>query len=210
MLASLPILTVLEDLLACGDTVYKIEGIISGTLSYLFNTYDGSVPFGQVLQEAQKMAMTEPDPREDLSGMDVARKLLILARKMGWTLNLSDVSVQNLVPEALQKGRFTDQFFKEMDRYENELKKRVMRCKAEGKVLRYIGTLHNGKATTQLQEIPIDHPLALSCHSDNIISFTTYHYMKAQLVIRGPGAGVECTALGVFSDILKLVSYLPD
>jgi aspartokinase/homoserine dehydrogenase 1 len=207
--AGLPILTVLDDLIACGDTIYKIEGIISGTLSYIFNSYDGTVPFGQVVKQAQELGMTEPDPREDLNGIDVARKLLILARKMGWPMNLNEVSIQNLIPEALQQGTFSNQFFDELDRSDGEINQRVARCKKEGKVLRYIGSLHNGKAATQLQEIPVDHPLALSCHSDNIIAFTTYHYHEAPLVIRGPGAGVECTALGVFSDLLKLVSYLP-
>jgi aspartokinase/homoserine dehydrogenase 1 len=207
--AGLPILTVLEDLLACGDTVIKIEGILSGTLSYLFNHYDGTVPFSDVLKQAQALAMTEPDPREDLSGIDVARKLLILARKMGWAMELSDIEVQNLVPEYLQQGRFTEQFFEEFKHYENTFKERVLKCKVENKVLRYVGTLENHKASAQLQEISFDHPLALSVHSDNIISFTTYHYHDATLVIRGPGAGVECTALGVFSDILKLLSHLP-
>lgn len=207
--AGLPILTVLDDLIACGDTIYKIEGIISGTLSYIFNTYDGTVPFGQVLKKTQELGMTEPDPREDLSGVDVARKLLILARKMGWPLSMEDISIQNLVPKPLQSGPFTQQFFDNFAQYEDELKERVLRCKKEGKVLRYIGSLHNGKAMTALQEIPMNHPLALSCHSDNIIAFTTFHYHEAPLVIRGPGAGVECTALGVFSDLLKLISYLP-
>jgi aspartokinase/homoserine dehydrogenase 1 len=208
--AGLPILTVLDDLIACGDTIYKIEGIISGTLSYIFNRYDGTLSFGEVVRQAQELGMTEPDPREDLSGIDVARKLLILARKMGWPMSLEDVSVQNLIPEALQSGTFTNAFYAELDKHEESIKERVLRCKNEGKVLRYIGSLHNGKATTQLQEIPIDHPLALSTHSDNIIAFTSFHYHEAPLVIRGPGAGVECTALGVFSDLLKLISYLPD
>lgn len=208
--AGLPILTVLEDLLACGDEIYKIEGIISGTLSYLFNTYNGSTPFGEVLQQAQVLGMTEPDPREDLSGLDVARKLLILARKMGWHINLDDVSIQNLVPERLREGGFTEKFYQELKPFEEALKARALQAKMDGKVLRYIGSLEKGKAVTQLQEIPADHPLALACHSDNIIAFTTYHYHEAPLVIRGPGAGVECTALGVFSDILKLMSYLPN
>ena len=208
--AGLPILTVLEDLLACGDTIYKIEGIISGTLSYLFNHYDGTEPFSKILQQAQVLGMTEPDPREDLSGIDVGRKLLILARQMGWEMNMSDISVQNLVPERLRQGKFTEQFYSELSQEDDILRQRLLKCRAENKILRYIGILHDHKASAQLEEIPMDHPLALSCYSDNIVAFTTYHYHDAPLVIRGPGAGVECTALGVFSDILKLVSYLPD
>lgn len=208
--AGLPILTVLEDLLACGDQVYKIEGIVSGTLSYLFNNYDGTKPFADVLKQAQELGMTEPDPREDLSGLDVARKLLILARTMGWTINLSDVSIQNLVPAPLQGGAFTNEFYNQLRAHEPYFKEKLERCQKQGKVMRYIGTLENNKAVTELKEIPADHPLALACHSDNIIAFTTYHYLNAPLVIRGPGAGVECTALGVFSDILKLMNYLPN
>jgi aspartokinase/homoserine dehydrogenase 1 len=163
-----------------------------------------------VLEKAQTMAMTEPDPREDLSGMDVARKLLILARQLGWQMELSDISVENLVPFELQGGPYSNQFFTDLEAYEDAFKQRLLKCKAENKVLRYIGILHDHKASAQLMEIPADHALALACHSDNIISFTTEHYHEMPLVIRGPGAGVECTALGVFSDILKLISVLPN
>lgn len=208
--AGLPILTVLEDLLACGDNIIKIEGILSGTLSYLFNHYDGTKPFSEVLKQAQALSMTEPDPREDLSGMDVARKLLILARKMGWQMDLEDISVENLVPDELKGGPYNGSFFEDFTKFEEPLKKRILECKAHNKVLRYIGTLENHKATASLKELPFDHPLALSVHSDNIVTFTTDHYREAPLVIRGPGAGVECTALGVFSDILKLISNLPN
>lgn len=207
--AGLPILTVLEDLLACGDAIYKIEGILSGTLSYLFNHYDGQRPFSDVLKDAEKLSMTEPDPREDLSGIDVGRKLLIMARTMGWPMEMADVDVQNLVPLPLQAGEKSDRFFEDLASYESTFKKRLSACLAEKKVLRYIGTLENQTASAKLQEIPENHPLALSVHSDNIITFTTAHYHETPLVIRGPGAGVECTALGVFSDILKLISKLP-
>ncbi|MDR3478651.1 MAG: bifunctional aspartate kinase/homoserine dehydrogenase I [Gammaproteobacteria bacterium] len=208
--AGLPVITVLRDLIACGDTVIKIEGILSGTLSYLFNHYDGSLTFSKVLQQTQILGMTEPDPREDLSGLDVARKLLILARILGLKMELSDVSIENLVPEALRFGKFTDQFYKDYERYEDYFKQRLLQCHSNDTVLRYVGTLQNGQASARLEEIPLDHPLALACYSDNIISFQTHRYHEMPLVIRGPGAGVEVTAMGVFSDILKLLSYLPE
>lgn len=207
--AGLPILTVLEDLLACGDKIYKIEGILSGTLSYLFNHYDGTQPFSDVLKKAEELSMTEPDPREDLSGMDVARKLLILARKMGWEMNLEDIKVEGLLPESLVSGPYKESFYDDLKQHEQIFKDRLLKCKKEGKVLRYIGKLENRKAVAKLEELPDDHPLALSVYSDNIISFTSSHYHDAPLVIRGPGAGIECTTIGVFSDILKLISKIP-
>jgi aspartokinase/homoserine dehydrogenase 1 len=208
--AGLPVLTILQDLLDCGDTVIKIEGIFSGTLSYLFNHYNGTEPFSRVLHETQTLGMTEPDPREDLSGIDVARKLLILGRKMGWPSELKDIPTENLVPEELQRGPFTNDFYAAYEHYEHDFRERLELAKANNKVLRYIGKLENNKASAELQEIPLDHPLALACHSDNIIAFTTHRYHDMPLVIRGPGAGVEVTAMGVFSDILKLLNYLPD
>ena len=211
--AGLPVLSMLKNLLDCGDTIIRIDGIFSGTLSYVFNHYDGSIPFGRVLQKAHELQLTEPDPREDLSGTDVGRKLLILARNMGWKLDLSDVSIQSLVPPELTAGPFTDQFFTALDKYEPMLKARLEKCKAEKKVLRYTGSIDvaTQKLTAQLAEIPQDHALALSCFSDNIIAFTTSHYHEAApLVIRGPGAGVECTASGVFSDMLELIGHLPE
>lgn len=208
--AGLPVLTVLQDLLDCGDTIIRIEGIFSGTLSYLFNHYNGTVPFSRVLQQTQVLGMTEPDPREDLSGIDVARKLLILARKMGWTMELSDIPTENLLPTALQTGKFSEQFYDRFEQYENDYRQRFLDAEANHAVLRYIGKLENYTASAELREIPLDHPLALACHSDNIIAFTTHRYHTMPLVIRGPGAGIEVTAMGVFSDILKLLNYLPD
>lgn len=210
--AGLPVLSILKDLMDCGDNIVRIEGIFSGTLSYVFNHYDGSVPFGRVLQKAHELQLTEPDPREDLSGTDVGRKLLILARNMGWKVELSDVTIESLVPEALAAGPFTDAFFTELDKYESTLLERMERCRKENKVLRYTGVIDvaNHTLTAKLAEIPNDHPLALSTYSDNIIAFSTNHYHTTPLVIRGPGAGVECTASGVFSDILDLIGHLPE
>jgi aspartokinase/homoserine dehydrogenase 1 len=208
--AGLPVLAVLQDLLDCGDSIIKIEGIFSGTLSYLFNYYNGTASFSRVLEQAQILRMTEPDPREDLSGIDVARKLLILARTMGWPMELSDIPVENLVPETLRSGPFKKEFYAAYEKYENDFKSRYEEAKAHGKVLRYVGRLENRVASAALCEVSADHPLALASHSDNIIAFTTHRYQTMPLVIRGPGAGVDVTAMGVFSDILKLLNYLPD
>ena len=210
--AGLPVLYILKDLLNCGDKIIKIEGIFSGTLSYLFNHYDGTQPFGQVLKKAHDLQLTEPDPREDLSGMDVGRKLLILARYMGWKVDLDDVSVESLVPKELQSGKFKDKFFDDYEKYEGPMKERLMKCKKDGNVLRYVGYLdvENRTISAHLEEIPLSSPIAITSYSDNIIAFITHHYHENPLVIRGPGAGVECTGLAVFSDILELISHLPD
>src|SRR5262249_4682108 len=155
--AGLPILSTLRDLVASGDVVEKIEGVFSGTLSYLFNTFDGSVPFSAIVHQAHEMGLTEPDPRDDLSGQDVARKLLILARQAGSTMEIGDVRVESLVGP----------------RMDEKLEARRRRAHARGAVLRYVGTLERGRARAGLREFPRDHPIAGTKGSDNVIAFTT-------------------------------------
>ncbi len=207
--AGLPIISTLHDLIASGDTIMKIEGILSGTLSFLFNSFDGSTPFSKLVEEAQAAGYTEPDPREDLSGQDVARKLLILARQLGWKMDLNQIPHENLVPTSLQKGIFAKSFFESFAKYDIQMKKRLTTATNRNAVLRYVGVLHNNKAKTALLEYPTSHPFAGTKGSDNIIAFTTKRYSKTPLVVQGPGAGADVTAMGVFSDILKLLHYLP-
>jgi aspartokinase/homoserine dehydrogenase 1 len=207
--AGLPVVSTLRDLIASGDEIVRIEGILSGTLSYLFNTFDGSVPFSALVRDAHGMAFTEPDPREDLSGQDVARKLLILGRQIGLQMDLDEVRVDSLVPRALAGGAFTPKFFTAYQRTDAEIAARVRRAAARGAVLRYVGTLAGGKARAGLKEFPRTHPVASAKGSDNLIAFTTKRYARTPLVVQGPGAGADVTAMGVFSDILKLLNYLP-
>ena len=207
--AGLPIVSTLRDLIASGDEIVRIEGILSGTLSFLFNTFDGRVPFSTLVRDAHRMGYTEPDPREDLSGQDVARKLLILARQIGLRMDLDEVRVDSLVPRALERGRFTGRFFSAFQRCDADLAARVGRAAARGAVLRYVGTLDGGRGRAGLKEFPLGHPLASAKSSDNVIAFTTKRYAKTPLVVQGPGAGADVTAMGVFSDILKLLHYLP-
>jgi bifunctional aspartokinase / homoserine dehydrogenase 1 len=190
--AGLPIMSTLRDLIASGDEVLKVEGVFSGTLSYLFNTFDGSVPFSALVKDAHRMGLTEPDPRDDLSGQDVARKLLILAREMGSTMDIQDVRVDSLVGvDDAAIGR------------------RLQKARSRGAVLRYVGVLEGDRARAEMREFPRDHPFAGTKGSDNIIAFTTKRYSRTPLVVQGPGAGADVTAMGVFSDILKLLHYLP-
>ena len=206
--AGLPVISTLQDLVASGDSVTRIEGIFSGTLSYLFNG-GPDVPFSARVKSAHELGFTEPDPREDLSGRDVARKLLVLARLTGLALELKDVVVEDLVPQPLRKGPRRDAFFGELARFDAAMTARHAAAAKRGKVLRYVGVLSKGRASAGLAEYPVEHPLALGRGSDNIIAFTSRRYSRTPLVIQGPGAGADVTAMGVFSDLLKLLHYLP-
>jgi aspartokinase/homoserine dehydrogenase 1 len=207
--AGLPVISTLHDLIASGDAVVMIEGIFSGTLSYLFNTYDGGTPFSALVADALRSGYTEPDPREDLSGQDVGRKLLILARQMGLAMDLRDIVIENLVPPSLRKGAFSRGFFASYARVDRFMKQRYEKAKKKGSVLRYVGTIRAGRASAGLKEFSTTHPFASTKGTDNIIAFTTGRYAATPLVIQGPGAGADVTAMGVFSDILKLLHYLP-
>jgi aspartokinase/homoserine dehydrogenase 1 len=208
--AGLPVMSTLRDLIASGDQIVRIEGILSGTLSYLFNTYDGSVPFSELVGRARALGFTEPDPRDDLSGQDVARKLLILAREIGLRMDIHQVRALSLVPAALRGGAFSPRFFRAFARYDAGMLARLNHARSRGCVLRYVGTLEQGRAHATLRECPQNHPLASAKGSDNIIVFTTKRYSRTPLVVQGPGAGADVTAMGVFSDILKLLHYLPE
>ena len=207
--AGLPIMSTLRDLVASGDVIARVEGIFSGTLSYLFNTFDGSAPFSELVRDAHRMGLTEPDPRDDLSGADVGRKLLILARQSGSTMDIDDVRVDSLVPPRLARGRFSPRFFESFAAQDAAMAQRLKRARSRGAILRYVGILEGDRARAGIQEFPRDHPFAATKGSDNVIAFTTERYSRTPLVVQGPGAGADVTAMGVFSDILKLLHYLP-
>ena len=207
--AGLPVISTLGDLIASGDHIVKVEGIFSGTLSYLFNHFDGKKPFSAVLREAHELGFTEPDPRDDLSGDDVARKLLIVARHLGLKLDMKDVGFENLVPRSLRTGPFSTDLFSRFVRVDARMQQRLQGARSRRAVLRYVGILEGYSAVAGLREMPLSHPFAGTKGSDNIIAITSHRYSRTPLVVQGPGAGADVTAMGVFSDILKLLHYLP-
>jgi aspartokinase/homoserine dehydrogenase 1 len=206
--AGLPVIQTLRDLLDTGDELVAVDGILSGTLAWLFNRFDGSQPFSTLVREAHALGYTEPDPREDLSGMDVARKLVILAREAGLPLSLADVDVEGLVPPALQAGS-RDAFMASLEQLDAPMSARLADARARGAVLRHVARLgQDGRARVALVALPQDHAFAHLRQTDNIVQFTTRRYFENPLIVQGPGAGTEVTAAGVFSDLLRLAAAL--
>jgi len=206
--AGLPVIQTLRDLRETGDEVDSIEGIFSGTLAYLFNVYDGTVPFSAIVRDAKQRGYTEPDPRDDLSGTDVARKLIILAREMGLRLEMADVQVGSLVPHDLAAGSI-DAFLDGLTRYDAAMLQRYQAAKKLGKVLRFVGRITaKGEATVGVVELEARHAFANIALTDNVVRFSTARYCNNPLIVQGPGAGPEVTAGGVFADLLRLSAYL--
>jgi aspartokinase/homoserine dehydrogenase 1 len=206
--AGLPIVTTLRDLIDTGDQVLAIDGILSGTLAFLFRSFDGSRPFSELVVDAMERGFTEPDPRDDLSGLDVARKLVILARESGWRIGLEDVQLESLVPKQLT-GIDKQEFLARLSELDNDLVQRLATARENGSVLRYVARLEaGGKAVVGLTEIPADAALASILPTDNVVQFTTERYRDNPLVVRGPGAGPEVTAMGIFADLLRVSSSL--
>jgi len=208
--AGLPIITTLRDLIQTGDRVRRIEGVLSGTLSYLFNVYDGTTPFSQLVRDARARGWTEPDPRDDLSGMDVARKLIILAREIGLELELEAVEVESLVPAALRGAMEIDDFLAGLPGYDRAMQDRFEAARRSGQVLRYVGVVDPAgpAARVRLETYPREHAFGGLAATDNLVAFTTDRYATQPLIVRGPGAGPDVTAGGVFADLLRLAGYL--
>lgn len=207
--AALPVLLTLRDLLQTGDKIIEIEGVFSGTLSYLFRTVSPQQPFSEVVKRARQQGFTEPDPRDDLSGMDVARKVAILAREMGTTLEIADIPVQNLVPETLRGDISVDSFLQELAAFDVDIQRQLEEAEQAHEVLRYVGAIDaQGKAVVELRRYPKTHAFAQLKAGDNVFAFRTQRYDTHPIVIQGPGAGPDVTAGGVFADLLRLASRL--
>lgn len=207
--AGLPVLKTLRELLDTGDRLTSVEGMLSGTMAWLFDQFDGQRPFSELVREAIDRGYAEPDPRQDLGGVDVARKLVILARQAGLELSLDDVEVQSLVPPELADVDAVA-LMQRLDELDEPMARRLAEADACNGVLRYVARLEaNGRASVTLQAVPRSHPLAHARLTDNMIVFATDRYNDNPLVVQGPGAGPEVTAAGVFADVLRVAEALP-
>lgn len=202
--AGLPIIHTIRAMHLAGDSITKLEAILSGTLSFLFNRFDGSAPFSQVVREAQSLGYTEPDPREDLNGMDMARKVVILARESGLALEMSDVTIDPFLPPECFEAKSVSEFYERLESFDASFKEIAEEAKKNGEVLRFIALLEEGKASLSLKRVGASHPFYHLTGTDNIASIQTLTYSKSPVVIRGPGAGASVTASSILSNIIDL------
>lgn len=204
--AGLPLLSSLRALVAGGDRIHRVEGVLSGSLAWLFNHYDGSRPFSDLVRQARQTGYTEPDPRIDLSGEDVRRKLLILARAAGLALQSEDVRVDSLVPDALAALPLTA-LDDELESLDAPLEQRFREAQREGAKLRFLGRFDSDGASVGLQALPADHPLCGGGGTDNRVAIFSDRYPDQPLVIQGPGAGAEVTAAALLDDVLGIARH---
>jgi aspartokinase/homoserine dehydrogenase 1 len=200
--AGLPVIAAIQNLLLAGDVIHKIEGVLSGTLSYIFNTLSPQKAFSEVVREAHQKGFTEPDPREDLNGMDIARKILILARELGVQLELEDIKIEKALPREAEAVQSPEEFFTILEKYDDAMKEKFVAADRTHRRLRYVAKFEKGKAVVALKSVHSSHPFYNLEGSDNIIAIYSRYY-ETPLVIKGPGAGANVTAAGVFADVLK-------
>ncbi len=206
--AGLPIIGTLNDLMRSGDRVHRMEAVLSGTLNFVFNNYDGSKPFADVVKQAQDEGYTEPDPRLDLSGTDVMRKILILAREAGVQMEMEEISCNGFLPDSCMQGSVAD-FYEAMKKEEAHFKAIYEKAHAENCKLKFVASFADGKAGVGLQHIPPQHDLYHLYGKDNVVLFYTDRYKEQPMVVKGAGAGAEVTASGVFADILRAMQPQP-
>lgn len=204
--AGLPVINTLRSLLNSGDEILKIEAVLSGSLSFVFNNFKGNKSFSEVVYEARERGYTEPDPRDDLSGLDVARKALILSREIGLNMELSDITVESLVPNDLRECD-KETYLKRLPEFDGEFEKLKKESAERNETLRYMAVIENGKVSVSMVAVSEKNPFYNLSGSDNMIVFTTKRYKENPLVVKGPGAGAEVTAAGVFAEIISIGNY---
>ena len=205
--AGLPVIDNLQKLFSAGDVLHRFEGILSGSLSYVFGKLDEGMTLSQATKTAKQNGFTEPDPRDDLSGMDVARKLLIMAREADLALELSDIEIESVLPPGFAETCSVDEFMTQLPELDEAFAARVEDAKSEGKVLRYIGSIEDGKCKVSIQAVPPSNPLSQVKDGENALAINSDYYNPIPYVIRGYGAGGTVTAAGVFADILRTMPW---
>jgi len=204
--AGLPVVSTLRDLVVTGDEVLRIEAVLSGTISFIFNNLSSARTFSSLVREAMARGYAEPDPRVDLSALDAARKTLILARESGLRAELADVEIEPILPPggpSLEESAAPGDFLASLSAADGPLEARRRAAEARGRVLRYVAAIEAGRASLGFREVEPGHPLAGLSGADNLVSFTTARYAEQPLVVRGPGAGAGVTAAGVLADIIR-------
>jgi aspartokinase/homoserine dehydrogenase 1 len=205
--AGLPVIKTIEDLVSSGDQIIKLEAVLSGSISYIFNTFSPKKKFSEVVLEVKELGYTEPDPRDDLSGLDVKRKITILAREAGHPVNMSQVKLKGILNKACLNAETVDEFFVELKKMDNHFIEMATRAASKNKKLRFIATMtKKGEASVALQEVTEKSPFYNLGGSDNMLVITTKRYNKRPLVIKGPGAGADVTAAGVFAEIISIAN----
>ncbi|GHT55089.1 hypothetical protein AGMMS49982_20640 [Bacteroidia bacterium] len=203
--AGLPIINTMNALTNSGDKILKIEAVLSGTLNFIFNTISAEIPLSKAIQMAQEAGFAEPDPRLDLNGTDVIRKLVILSREAGYEVNQSDVEKNLFIPDPYFEGS-TDDFWKKIPELNAEFEAKRQKLAADGKRSRFVAVMDNGKCSVGLQSVGANHPFYELEGSNNIIMITTERYYEYPMIIKGYGAGAAVTAAGVFSDIISIAN----
>jgi len=206
--AGLPVISTLNDLMNSGDRIQRIEAVLSGSLSFIFNSFTADQAFSGIVRQAQEKGFTEPDPRVDLSGQDVKRKLVILARETGLPLEPEHVDIEAILPPSCMQAKTVEDFFVALGEADDHFAQVLAGASAQGKVLRMIAELEDEQASIALRAVGPENPFYQLSGSDNMIVFTTDRYQERPLVVRGPGAGAEVTAAGIFAEIIQIGNYL--
>jgi aspartokinase/homoserine dehydrogenase 1 len=203
--AGLPVISTINDLLRSGDRILKLEAVVSGTLNFIFNTMSEDIPLSQAIRMAMEAGYSEPDPRLDLSGTDVKRKLLILARESGYVMEEEEIEVSPFLPEELFEGSM-EEFWEKVETLDAEFEKKRKDLAVKGLKWRYLATLDRGKGRMGLSPVDASHPAYPLEASNNIILITTDRYLELPLIVKGYGAGADVTAAGVFADAIRVAN----
>jgi aspartokinase/homoserine dehydrogenase 1 len=204
--AGLPIISTLSDLIKSGDKINKIQAVLSGSLNFIFNYFNADTQFADIVKQAQVDGYTEPDPRIDLSGIDVMRKILILVRESGYKIELDDIKNEGFIPQECMDVESVDDFYAQLKEHEDHFQSIYAKAADAGNRLKYVASYDGGTASVGLQEITPDHPFFNLEGKDNIVLFYTNRYSEQPLVIKGAGAGADVTASGIFADIMKIAN----